>query len=81
MQTGEALYFDGAGAKRRRRNLEVRPEGIAILDEGRELAFWRRADLYSADAPKGVMRIGAEGAAELARLEIRDAALQDAVKT
>jgi Zn-dependent protease with chaperone function len=80
MQTGEALYFDGAGAKRQAVTLEIRPEGIAILGEGRELAFWRRSDLHSADAPRGVMRIGAEGAAELARLEIREAALQDAIK-
>ena len=80
MQSGEALYFDGAGARRQAVTLEIRPEGIAILVEGRELAFWRRTDLHSADAPKGAMRIGAEGAAELARLEIRDAALQDAVK-
>ena len=80
VKTGEALYFDGAGAKRQAVTLEIRPEGIAILDGARELAFWRRADIYSADAPKSVMRIGAEGAAELARLEVRDGALQDAVK-
>ena len=80
MQTGEAFYFDGAGAKRQAVTIEIRPEGIAILGDGRELAFWRHADLYSADAPKGVMRIGSDSAAELARLEMRDPALQDAVK-
>jgi hypothetical protein len=80
MQSGDALYFDGAGARRQPVSLEVRPDGLAILGEGRELAFWRRADLHSADAPKGVMRLGAEGAAELARIEIRDAKLQDAIK-
>ena len=80
MQSGEALYFDGAGARRQAVTLEIRPEGIAILADGREIAFWRRSDLFSADAPKGVMRIGAEGAAELARLEIRDAPSQDAIR-
>lgn len=80
MESGEALYFDGAGARRQAVTLEIRPEGIAILSEGRELAFWRRADLHSADAPKGVMRIGAESTPELARLEVRDATLQDTVR-
>jgi Zn-dependent protease with chaperone function len=79
MPSGEAHYLDGAGARRQPVTIEVRPEGIAILSEGREVAFWRRTDIHSADASKDVMRIGAEGAPELARLEIRDSALREAI--
>src|SRR5690349_17845182 len=81
MQSGDAFYFDGAGAKRQDVTVEIRSDGIAILGDGRELAFWRRAELYSADVPKGVLRIGSDGAAELARLEMRDPSLKDAIRS
>lgn len=79
MTSGEASYFDGTGARRLSVSVEIRAEGIAILSGGAELAFWRHGDLHRADAPAGILRIGAEGAPELARLEIRDPALQDAL--
>lgn len=80
MTSGEALYFDGSGARRLAVTIEIRPDGISITDRGSEVAFWQAAGLHSADAPKGIVRLGSEGAPELARLEIRDTALQDAVR-
>jgi Zn-dependent protease with chaperone function len=77
--TGEALYFDGAGARRRSVLVELQPDGIAILEGEALLATWRYADLRHADSPKGKMRIAAEGATELARLEIRDPILREEI--
>jgi predicted Zn-dependent protease len=52
------------------------PEGLMIREAGAQVAFWSYADLRHVDAPPGVMRIAAEGAPQLARLEIRDAGLE-----
>src|SRR5688572_17691473 len=75
MTSADASYFDGAAARRRAVLVEVRPGGLAILEGGAEIAFWPFADLRLADAPDGTMRLGAANAPELARLEVRDAAL------
>jgi Zn-dependent protease with chaperone function len=79
MDTGEAFFFDGSGAQRRAVRVELQPDGLAIWAGDLPLAFWRYADLHRADAPKDLMRIAAEGAPELARLEIRDPALIESV--
>jgi predicted Zn-dependent protease len=80
MTAGPAFFFDGSGAKRIPVTVEVRADTIAILADGSELAIWRLADLHAVDAPRGLLRLGAEGAAELARLEVRDGALQEALR-
>jgi Zn-dependent protease with chaperone function len=72
-------YFDGSGARRQAVSLQLREEGIAILSDGREITLWRFADLRDADSPEGILRVGAAGAPELARLEIHDAATREAI--
>lgn len=79
MTSGEALFFDGSSARRIAVRVELQADGIAISTGGSAIASWRYADLRYADSPKDVMRIGAEGAPELARLEIRDPALIEAI--
>jgi predicted Zn-dependent protease len=76
---GEAFYFDGAGARRRTVHVALESEGVAIAEAGARLAFWRYADLRPADSPGGMLRLAAAGAPELARLEIRDPALIQAI--
>lgn len=80
-EQGEATFFDGRSAQRRAVRLSFQADGIAILENGAEIAFWRYADLRPADAPKDTLRISATSAPELARLEVRDAALMDAIAT
>ncbi len=75
MGAGEVYFFDGASAKRRPVRLAFQTDGVSVLDEGAEIAFWRYADLRNADSAAGAMRLTAEGAPELARLDIRDPAL------
>ena len=79
MISGEALYFDGAGARRRNVRAEIQPDGLAIFEGDTLLATWRYADLRHADSPQGTMRIAAENAPELARLEIRDPILREEI--
>lgn len=78
-QNSEAFFFDGTGAQRRNVRLAFQPDGMTILEDGAEIAFWRYADLSYADAPKGVTRLAARNAPELARLEVRDAELAEAI--
>jgi Zn-dependent protease with chaperone function len=79
MTSPEAFYFDGSSARRLSAHIELQPEGLAISGEGVTPAFWRYVDLRYADSLRDMLRIGAEGAPELARLEIRDPALIEAV--
>ena len=67
-QPAKPLYFDGAGA-RRSCHLELQESGIAIRVRRREKASGATPTSARADAPQGVLRVGAEGAPELARLE------------
>jgi predicted Zn-dependent protease len=79
MISGDAFFFDGSGARRRPVKLALGADGISIGEGGREIAFWRYADLELADAPKDVMRLTAAGAADLARLDVRDLGLKQAI--
>ena len=72
MQANQALYLDGRAARKRSVLLAFQTDGIAILEAGIQLAFWRYEDLRPAEAPKGVMRLSAAGAPALARLEVPD---------
>lgn len=76
---GEAAYFDGTSAQRRSVRLAFDTDGVAILENGERVAFWRFDELRQADAPTGMLRLSATGAPELARLEVRDPNLIDAI--
>jgi predicted Zn-dependent protease len=77
--TETASFFDGTSARRRLVRLAFQTDGVSILDEGEQIAFWRYSDLRLADSAGSAMRLTAEGAPELARLEIRDPGLSQEI--
>ena len=79
MNQGDAVFLDGREARRRPVHLMLQTDGIAILEGGVRIDFWRYANVRTADAPKGTIRITARTAPELARLELHDSALAKAV--
>ena len=80
MQANQAHYLDGRAARKRDVLLAFQTDGMAILEDGVQLAFWRYDDLRLAEAPKGVMRLSATGAPELARLEVPDEQVAKAIE-
>jgi len=72
---GPAIYYDGATARQRPVDVTLEADGLAIIENGVEIARWRYAELRRQDAPAGLVRIGSTSAPELARLEIKDNAL------
>jgi Zn-dependent protease with chaperone function len=75
----DASYFDGGSAKRRSVRLAFQTDGLSILDGSEQAAFWRYTDLRLAASAGRAMRLTAEGAPELARLEILDPALRQEI--
>src|SRR5262249_13747048 len=65
--------------RRRAVTVEVSENDIAIAADGQEIARWPHGELYRIDGPRKILRVGAESAPELARLEVRDPALQNAI--
>jgi len=79
--SGTGIYFDGATSARRAVRVELSGGGILIRDaEDRDmLARWPFGELDHVAAPDGVLRLGWSGSRKLARLEIRDPALAQAI--
>lgn len=76
MASGAGHYFDGASSTRHAVTVETAPEALRIVDaDGTAIAEWPYADLRSQSSPDDMMRLRRAGGPELARLEIRDAAL------
>jgi Zn-dependent protease with chaperone function len=76
MATGAGLYFDGTTSARHAVTVEAAPEALRILGaDGAVIAAWPYTDLRAQSSPGDVMRLRRAGGPELARLEIRDAAL------
>src|SRR5262245_51175913 len=70
------IYFDGQSS--RRRTVELRfGDTLAIVEDGETVASWNYPDIRRADGHVGTLRVSSIGAPELARLEIRDAALAE----
>jgi Zn-dependent protease with chaperone function len=78
---GKGLFFDGVTSARRPVLIELAADGVVIRDaEQRDmLARWSYDKLDHLPAPEGVLRLGCSGARNLARLEVRDAALAHAI--
>ncbi|HMI14708.1 MAG TPA: metalloendopeptidase, partial [Bradyrhizobium sp.] len=72
--SGFAIYFDGASSRRRLVTLEFN-DRLEIREYEHTLAAWSYADVRLADSPSGTLRVTCLTAPELARLEIRDAAV------
>lgn len=73
-----AIYFDGSSNRRRAVHVHA-GDALEIAEDGRPAASWAYAQVRRHDAPDDVLRIGSLGAPPLARLEIRDPALQGEV--
>ena len=72
--SGFAIYFDGTSSRRRLVTLEFN-DRLEIREYEHTLAAWSYADVRLADSPSGTLRVTYLTAPELARLEIRDAAV------
>jgi Zn-dependent protease with chaperone function len=77
---GDAVYFDGANARRRRARLRL-GAALEIHEDDRVLATWPWDTIRRADGPSGMTRLSSRAAAELARLEIADADFGAAVRS
>lgn len=74
----EAIYFDGRSNQKRQVELVFGP-ALEISENGVFLAAWAYSDIRRLDSPKGLMRLRAITAPELARLELHTPALQDQI--
>jgi Zn-dependent protease with chaperone function len=81
MKAGTGIFFDGLVSTRRPVTVELKSDGISIRDpvERDQLARWPYDELEEIAAPEGVLRLGRAGSKQLARLEVRDAALAAAI--
>ncbi len=80
MNSGAAIYFDGATSARQDVTVALGPTSLRIdAADGRLLADWPYRDLESMSAPDNILRLGQRGSAVLARLEIRDPELAAAI--
>ena len=74
-----AVFYDGETARRRSVALTFEEDALVIVEDGAEdsnvLGRWSYGGLRQRDAPDGALRLSADGAPELARLEIQDAAM------
>ena len=82
---GPAVYFDGTSSARNDVVVELGGAALRILarrsaDCDRVLDEWAYVDLRRMSAPEGMLRLGRRGETLLARLEIRDPVLVDAVE-
>ncbi len=71
----DSTFFDGASSRRRVVTLDLEPT-LAILEDGVAIAEWPYKSVRRISADNGLLRLKSVGAPELARLELRDPALQ-----
>jgi Zn-dependent protease with chaperone function len=78
---GPAIFFDGTSSARYEVLVQATASGLTIVAaDGHTIDAWAYGDLRRQSAPDGVLRLGRHGETLLARLEIRDAALADAIE-
>lgn len=78
--SGRGTFFDGATSARHAVTVDLAPDVLQIrAGDGTLLGEWPYDKLESAPAPAGVLRLGRAGSRALARLEIRDRELADAI--
>jgi Zn-dependent protease with chaperone function len=81
MPCGRAIFFDGTSSARHDVQVVAAATGLKFnAADGGELGDWPYESLRRASAPDGVLRLYRSGDTILARLEIRDAALADAIE-
>lgn len=78
VQNSNAVYFDGRS--NRKHSVELRlADGIQIVEVGGVVDVWPYAEVRRADGPPDLMRLSCLAALPLARLEIQDAAMKEAI--
>jgi Zn-dependent protease with chaperone function len=75
---GAAVYFDGTSNRRRNVKLAF-ADTLEIREEGAAPVRWPYTDIRQADGAPAIVRLLSVSAPALARLEIRDAAVADAL--
>jgi len=81
MPRGPGVYFDGMSSARNDVWIESTETGLRIISVDRlVIATWRFEELRRVASPDGVLRLGRAGDVLLARLEIHDQALIDAIE-
>jgi hypothetical protein len=75
---GEAVYFDGLLARRHAARVRL-GDRLSVLEGDAVLDDWSYADIRRADGAQGALRLRSLAARELARLDIADAAIAEAV--
>ncbi|HEV3044523.1 MAG TPA: M48 family metallopeptidase [Roseiarcus sp.] len=75
---GEAVYFDGLLARRHAARVRL-GDRLSVLEGDAVLDDWSYADIRRADGAPGALRLRSLAARELARLDISDTAVADAV--
>lgn len=78
--SGTGVYFDGQTSRRQDVHVELGPELVLLQPDGRRLLGWPLTALRELSSPPGVLRVTREGGPPLARLDIRDPGLADAVR-
>ena len=74
-----AVFFDGASSRRHSVEISLK-DRLEISENGVVLAAWPFADIRRVDGLAGVLRLSCQSAPPLARLEVRDAALAEAMR-
>jgi Zn-dependent protease with chaperone function len=74
----DAVYFDGCSNRKRKVTLRL-AVGLEIVEDAARVDTWPFDAVRRADAPQGSLRLSCAAAFPLARLEIADPALQQAI--
>jgi len=78
--SGAGTFFDGATSAKHAVTVELAADVLrARAADGTVLAEWRYDELETVPAPEGILRLGQAGSPVLARLEVRDRCLADAI--
>ncbi len=73
-----SVFYDGTSSRRHSVELVLR-DRLEISENGAVLAAWPLADIRRVDGAAGVLRLSCASAPSLARLEVRDTALAEAI--
>jgi len=76
----DAVFYDGANARRRAVTLKVSASSLDIHEGGEWIASWPVGDVRRKDAPDGTLRLTREGGPDLARLDVTDPSAQALVR-
>ena len=73
-----SIFYDGTSSRRHAVQLGLKDK-LEIFEDGNVVAAWPFADIRRVDGVAGVLRLSCQSAPSLARLEVRDVALGEAL--